>query len=236
MIKSRSLPIGHQVNFLTVISEPFLIPTPYKNRPDKKATAYQCRCVCGKVITQRASDLTNLKKPRVSCGCKIIEKTTQLGKDSRTHGRTPRRLYNIWSGIITRCINVNATVYKHYGAKGIVMCNEWRNSYESFRNWSLSNGYQETLELDRIDNNGGYNPNNCRWTTRIINMRNTSRNSFYTAWGETKCISAWFEDSRCVVRYSLLVERLVSGINPEIAISTPANSLKRRTRWYKKTQ
>ena len=88
------------------------------------------------------------------------------------HGLCKTRLYSIWSGMKTRCENPNNKRYKNYGGKGIRLCDEWRNSFEGFVLWSLSNGYSHELSIDRIDNDGNYEPRNCRWANYETQSRN----------------------------------------------------------------
>lgn len=85
------------------------------------------------------------------------------------------RLYKIWQGILQRCLNTKSMAYKKYGFKGILICEEWKNDFLYFYKWCLENGYQDNLSIDRIDNNGNYEPDNCRWTTNAIQSRNTSQ-------------------------------------------------------------
>lgn len=89
-----------------------------------------------------------------------------------SHGMTNTRLYRIWAGIRARCFNENDSGYAYYGGRGIKVCEEW-DSFETFRDWALANGYRDPLELDRRDNNKNYEPSNCRWATREQQMRNT---------------------------------------------------------------
>lgn len=91
------------------------------------------------------------------------------------HGGSRTRLHSIWSHMKTRCTCSTSAVYGYYGGRGIKVCPEWMDSFESFRDWALSNGYNETLEIDRIDTNGNYDPSNCRWATRVQQMRNTRK-------------------------------------------------------------
>jgi hypothetical protein len=93
----------------------------------------------------------------------------------RKHGGTGTRLYNIWCGMKDRCYNPNAIPYSRYGGKGITICDEWVNDYDTFREWALTHGYKDTLTIDRINNNLGYSPVNCRWITKAEQNRNTSR-------------------------------------------------------------
>jgi len=95
------------------------------------------------------------------------------GKDNANyrHGDSRTRVWKIHSGLKSRCYNPNDTAYKYYGAKGIKMCDEWRNSYPAFRDWALANGYADNLVIDRIDNNKGYSPDNCHWITNLENLR-----------------------------------------------------------------
>lgn len=96
---------------------------------------------------------------------------------SRQHGQSRTRLYDIWSHIKRRCLNPNSNTYKYYGKRRICVCDEWQDSFVTFQSWALSSGYEETLELDRIDVDGDYCPENCRWATRVEQMRNTRKRS-----------------------------------------------------------
>jgi hypothetical protein len=136
------------------------------------------------------------------------------------HGGFGTRLYNIWVGVKSRCDCPTVTGYYLYGARGIAVCSEWY-IFESFRIWSLANGYRDDLTLDRIDVNGNYEPGNCCWATRKEQSRNRRNNVLITAFGETKCRSAWVEDERCAVGVPTLQHRINRGMNPEEAILTP---------------
>ena len=93
-------------------------------------------------------------------------------KYALTHGESYTRLHSIWADIKTRCLNPNCLSYKDYGGRGITICPEWTNDYITFRDWSLSNGYKEGLQINRINNNGNYEPNNCNFVTIQENTRN----------------------------------------------------------------
>lgn len=102
-----------------------------------------------------------------------------------------KRLYSIWKGIKSRCGNPSRKSYNDYGGRGITVCDEWRNSFKTFREWSLANGYSDDLTIDRIDNDGNYGPENCRWTTRTEQCNNTRRNHIVEAFGESHTLAEW---------------------------------------------
>ncbi len=118
----------------------------------------------------------------ISCGNKI-HKTT--------HGETKTRLYRIWRGMKSRCYNRKFKPYPRYDGRGITICDEWRNSYESFREWTLSHGYADNLTLDRIDNDGNFEPSNCRWVTNKVQSNNTSQCMKILYNGEVKSLREW---------------------------------------------
>ena len=105
-----------------------------------------------------------------SCGCYNIKRVRE-GKTK--HGLRATRLYNIWRDIKRRTLNPKNKQYNDYGGRGITICDEWKNDVKSFYDWAMSNGYSDELSIDRIDNDGGYYPENCRWTTKTIQSRNT---------------------------------------------------------------
>ena len=95
--------------------------------------------------------------------------------------------------MLFRCYNKNSSDYANYGGRGISVCNEWKDSFENFYNWAMSNGYAEGLTIDRINNNGNYDSSNCRWVSMKLQSRNTRTNHLYTYKGETKTIAEWAE-------------------------------------------
>lgn len=99
----------------------------------------------------------------------------KITKDSKANYDTNGRLYKIFAGMKTRCYNKNRDDYKHYGKKGIKICDEWLSDFKSFYDWAINNGYQDDLTIDRKDVNGDYNPNNCRWVDKKTQSRNTSK-------------------------------------------------------------
>lgn len=127
---------------------------------------WKCACECGITKSCRGSDL---KRNFVqSCGCWNSER---ISTKNRTHGDSHTRLYRIWQAMRDRTGNPKASKYAYYGGRGISVCQNWQQ-FEPFREWALSNGYADNLSIDRIDNNGDYEPSNCRWATQQMQVRN----------------------------------------------------------------
>ena len=154
-----------------------------------KKTFFRCICDCGKEKTFQSSDLIRGKIK--SCGCWKAEHMKKLGKEHITHGMTDSRLYHIWRGLRTRCNFDKSKDYNNYGGRGINVCEEWKNSFQNFYDWAIKNGYQEHLTIDRIDVNGNYCPENCRWADIDTQARNKRNTVNITINGETKCSADW---------------------------------------------
>lgn len=133
--------------------------------------------------------------------------------------KEPPRLRGVWRNMIQRCHNPNHPQYCSYGGRGITVCDEWRNDYPCFREWALKNGYAQGLTIDRIDNNGGYSPQNCRWATYKEQNRNKRSNRNITLNGETKCLSEWAEFFGIGV--PIVTRRLNDGWAEEDAFTAP---------------
>lgn len=145
-----------------------------------------CRCDCGEKVVVQAYNLKNGNTK--SCGCYKREKAKA---DSTKHGEVGTRLYTIWKDMRQRCTNPNNRAYSHYGGRGIEICEEWRVSYAAFAEWAMSTGYADNLSIDRIDTNGDYAPDNCRWTTEKVQQNNRTNNRLITVDGVTHTASEW---------------------------------------------
>lgn len=132
----------------------------------RKDTYWICRCDCGNMTSVRGKYLRNGRT--MSCGCLHRE---QLLLRSKTHEKSHTRIYRIWSDMRSRCNNAKVPCYSYYGGRGITVCNEWEE-FQNFYNWSMSHGYEENLTIDRINNNGNYEPSNCRWITMKEQCKN----------------------------------------------------------------
>ena len=160
------------------------------------AARWLCECDCGALVLVRSN---HLQRGRTrSCGCFQKECITGLGRDSATHHDCPRGksrppLYNSWANMIQRCTNPRNSSYKWYGARGISICDEWRE-YSKFREWALNSGWEPGLTIERIDLDKGYEPSNCKWITPQEQHLNMSTNKILTFRGESKPMKTWCEE------------------------------------------
>lgn len=145
-----------------------------------------CKCDCGKHKEIKGYSLrAGLTQ---SCGCYRSERATEVNS---THGLSKTRLYGIWASMIARCYKPYIDGYENYGGRGITVCDEWLNNPEAFIEWALSHGYRDNLSIDRIDCNGNYEPDNCRWADWYEQGANKRNNRHITYNGETHIISEW---------------------------------------------
>lgn len=180
------------------------------------AAQWLCKCSCPKHKEIVVSSRNLITGHTQSCGCWRKE---QVSKKQKTHGMSRTRIYKIWCGIKTRCYDTKTPRYKDYGGRGITVCKEW-HTFEEFYTWSMFNGYQENLSLDRIDNDKGYSPKNCRWVTAKEQANNTRQNRVQFYKGKLYTI-AELSDITGINRGTLNTRINRLGWNVSKAIETP---------------
>jgi len=169
-------------------------------------------CDCGTIKDVVQSKLAVKVKPIRSCGC--------LTKDNhyRTHGSTKHKFYPVWRAMIGRCYNKKNKSFVNYGGRGIDVCSEWSNDANRFINWLEDSNYKKGLEIDRIDNNKGYNPKNCRVVTHSENSRNRRDNVFVDFKGDKVLLIELVE--RYKINYATLYARIkIYNIPPDVAVN-----------------
>lgn len=205
MNKTEDL-IGKKFGRLTVIGR----------EHGERKTLWVCQCSCGNIMKTTGHKLKSSHTR--SCGC--LAKENNIGKRTTTHGMTNSRIYRLWRGIIARCeCPGDVKNYIKYGGRGISVCKEW-HKFEPFYEWALENGYRDDLSIERIDNDGDYEPSNCRWATSK-EQANNRRNSVIVEYnGESKTLAQWAEEYG--ILYSTLHSRYkYFGWDFEKAIKTP---------------
>lgn len=195
---------GQRFGKLTVIE---------RTQSTNKNAKWICECECGKIVSVFGADLRSGKTK--SCGCLFSE---QLARRNYKHGLSKCKLVDVWRGMKNRCCNPNNEAYDNYGGRGITICDEWINDFESFYNWSISNGYSDNLSIDRIDNDKGYSPDNCRWATRKeqANNKRTNRRIYYK--GVTLTAREW--ENATGINSHTIIKRLEMGWDVEKALTT----------------
>lgn len=177
----------------------------------RKDIVYECICDCGNKKDVLAVHLRSGHTQ--SCGCKRAENVSKM---RFKHGGRDTRLYTIWKNMKSRCFNQNNRDYCLYGGRGISICDEWVNNYASFMDWALDNGYADCLSIDRLDVDGDYCPENCRWATQKEQCNNTRRNILVDIDGEVLTLKGWCE--RMSLNYGTVSSRVRRGWAPIDAI------------------
>lgn len=172
---------------------------------------YKCKCDCGNIVIVEGCNLsTGMTK---SCGCIRKENTKML---KLSHGQCGTRLYKCWRNMINRCENPNNKGYKNYGNRGIKVCDEWHN-FDEFYKWASSNGYKDTLTIERIDVNKGYYPNNCTWADNYTQARNRTDNVRLKFNGKEMILTDWAKEVG--INYKTISDRLKRGWTVEEALT-----------------
>lgn len=177
---------------------------------------WECKCDCGKITITRS---TFIKSGRTkSCGCLEDENRKNMGKRTKTHGMSKTQEYRTWCGIKRRCYDKNNETYCYYGARGITICDRWLEKFENFYQ-DMGNIPDKEYSLDRINVNGNYEKENCRWATREEQGNNRRNNRKLTCRGKTMTITQW--GKLLCIGGSLIHKRLLRNWSIEEAIFTP---------------
>lgn len=202
-MKKLEIKIGHRFGNLTVLNE-----QPVQKLPSgQNVRVFRCECICGNI---KEVKLVHLNRGRIiSCGCKSITK----GGEGGSH------LCKLWRSLKYRTsekyINKNC-----YFDKGIVVCDEWKNNWESFKHWALENGYHRELQIDRIDNSKGYFPENCRFVTLKQNVNNRDCTVFVQYAGKKQALTECLESLQKENMYEIIYNRMRRGWDFERALNT----------------
>lgn len=184
----------------------------------RQRTSWLCRCDCGTTLIVETGRLTSGNTRSCGCLAKEVQATLHLKHGGARKG-SKTRLYRIWMNMHQRCYDPNFTAAHRWGGRGIKVCEEWHD-FATFRAWARANGYADDLSIDRIDNDGDYEPSNCRWATPTQQARNTRLTRFLTYRGRTRPAADWAEDVGLTTK--TLTQRIDKyGWSVARAISTP---------------
>ena len=186
-MKRHSIQNGRIFTRLTIVSE---VETTYKRQ-------FKCSCSCGKITVVALGDLISGKTK--SCGCLT---RSVVGERRATHRKSKTKLHMVWSSMKSRCLNTNNKSFRNYGGRGVTVCKRWIDSFENFEK-DMGQKPSPSHTLERIQNNKGYSPSNCKWATPKEQMNNIRKNVFLTMNGETLSAMEWSKRtgfSRDVIR------------------------------------
>lgn len=182
----------------------------------RRTTFWRCRCDCGNIVDISSDSLR--RGSTQSCGCLRKE---MLAQRNKSHGMRDNALYSTWSGMIQRCTDTNTDKYPVYGGRGIRVCAEWRRDFKLFHDYvsQLSDYGKKGYTLDRIDNDGNYEPGNIRWASPATQARNQHSNRMITHNGKTQCLRDWANELG--INERTLASRLKKEGDAERALTTP---------------
>lgn len=199
-----SLFVGQTFNSLCLMQD-----LGFHNTGKCKSRLFVAKCLlCN---NEKQISLYEVRSGRIkSCGCV---------PPGAKHGKCYTNVYKAYSGIKTRCYNKQSVAYKNYGDRGITMCDEWKNDFNFFYDWAINNGYADGLEIDRINVNGNYEPDNCRWATPLVQSRNRRSNKYIEYNGERLTYAEW--SYRLSSDRHLVGTRIKNGWDEISAITKP---------------
>lgn len=181
---------------------------------------WEMRCKCGNVFIAQPSYTSGMCR---ECAIKLASEKNRIHGESPNKNKNATRLYRIWLGMKSRCNNPNVKTYCDYGGRGIKVCDEWSN-YLQFKKWAINSGYADNLSIDRIDNNGDYCPDNCRWSTNLEQGNNKRNNHILTFNGVSKTMAEWAREKG--INYHTLKRRINTyGYSVEDALTKPIQNV-----------
>ena len=203
--------VGIKINALKILN--------YYTKQQNRQKYFVCKCDCGKRVDVRVANIVN--NPQKSCGCYKYNLKTGLSRS---------RLYPVWKSLIARCYNHKNQRYNVYGARGIKVCDEWKEDFLSFRKWAYSNGYDESSKrgdctIDRIDNDKDYCPENCRWVSLSRQQRNTAKTIIFEYNGINKPLIDWAEELN--LPYPTIKWRYAQWGNVDRVLTQPIRSTRK---------
>lgn len=192
----------------------YLIVKRYSHTNKHRNAIWECLCDCGKTTFLRSAVLRNGHTR--SCGCL---RRDLVSRRNKKHGLCSERIYRIWQDMKKRCYDKNWRQYKDWGGRGIKVCGEWRDDFISFYNWAIANGYKDNLTIERIDNDGNYEPDNCTFIEFKKQSKNRRNVHLLTFRNKTMCLSEWAK--RLKVPYERIRRRYAQGWSARDIILKP---------------